>query len=122
MRIWGGAGSSFLVNPKSKNKEMAVKFLKWLTDNNQQAYLSQATLNLPANNEILQIIPSILSQFADSMESSTHPNTWGISEFSPVIEALDKGIQSIIIGEKTPQQVAQEVQKIKGRELARKRR
>ncbi|MDD5156011.1 MAG: extracellular solute-binding protein [Candidatus Omnitrophica bacterium] len=121
MRIWGGAGSSFLVNPQSKNKELAVNFLKWLTDNNQQAYLSETTLNLPANKEILGNIPAILSQFADDMDATTHPNTWGISEFPQVIETFDKGIQSIIIGEKTPEQVAVEVQKIKERELSRKR-
>lgn len=121
MRIWGGAGSSFLVNPKSKNTDSAVKFLKWLTDNNQQAYLSEATLNLPANKEILRNISSILAQFADDMELTTHPNTWGISESSQVIETFDKGIQSIIIGEKTPEQVAGEVQRIKERELKRQR-
>ncbi len=121
MRIWGGAGSSFLVNAQSKNKEEAVKFLEWLTDNEQQAYLSEMTLNLPANRDSLNKIPGILSQFADDMEATTHPNTWGVSEFSTVIEAFDKGIQSIIIGEKTPEQVAREVQKVKQRELARKR-
>jgi len=121
MRIWGGAGSSFLINAQSKNKEEAVKFLQWLTDNDQQVYLSEMTLNLPANRDSLNKIPSILSQFADDMELTTHPNTWGVSEFSPVIETFDKGIQSIIIGEKTPEQVAEEVQKMKERELARKR-
>jgi maltose-binding protein MalE len=49
MAIWGGAGSSFMVNLRSKNKEEAVKFLKWLTERDQQAYLSEATQNLPAN-------------------------------------------------------------------------
>jgi hypothetical protein len=44
-----------------------------------------------------------------------------VSEFPAVIEAFDKGIQSIIIGEKTPEQVAAEVQRIKERELATKR-
>jgi hypothetical protein len=34
---------------------------------------------------------------------------------------LDKGIQAIIIAEKTPEQVAAQVQKIKERELARKK-
>ncbi len=121
MSIWGGAGSSFMVNARSKNKEEAVEFLKWLTDKNQQAYLAEATANLPANKESLSKIPEILSQFADDMESTTHPNVWGISEFPAVIEAFDKGIQSIIIGEKTPEQIAAEVQKIKQRELAKKR-
>lgn len=122
MAIWGGAGSSFMVNARSKNKEEAVKFLEWLTDKDQQAYLSEATNNLPANKDSVKKIPEILSEFASAVDLSTHPNVWGVSEFSPVIEAFDKGIQSIIIGEKTPEQVAAEVQKIKERELAKKRK
>jgi len=121
MAIWGGAGSSFMVNARSKNKEEAVKFLKWLTDRDQQAYLSEATQNLPANRDSLTKIPEILKQFADDMESTTHPNIWGVSEFPTVIEAFDKGIQSIIIGEKSPEEVASEVQKIKERELAKRK-
>ena len=119
--IWGGAGSSFIVNARSRNKEEAVKFLKWLTDAPQQAYLAEATNNLPANKNCLRKIPPILAQFADGMEVATHPNTWGISEFPAVIEAFDKGIQSIIIGEKTPEQIAGQVQKLKEREMAKKR-
>jgi ABC-type glycerol-3-phosphate transport system substrate-binding protein len=119
--IWGGAGSSFMVNAKSKNKEAAVRFLRWLTDSDQQAYLAEATNNLPANKQALKNIPAILEQFADGLDLSTHPNTWGVSEFPAVIEALDVGIQSIIIGEKTAEQIGAEVQKIKERELAKKR-
>jgi len=122
MAIWGGAGSSFMVNARSDRKEEAVKFLKWLTDRDQQAYLSEITNNLPANKNSLNKIPDILAQFAKGMESATHPNLWGVSEYSVVIETLDKGIQSIIIGEKTPEQVAAEAQKMKEREMAKKRR
>jgi len=121
MSIWGGAGSSFMVNARSNNKDKAVEFLKWLTDRDQQAYLSEVTNNLPANKNSIAKIPEILAQFSEAMEVATHPNIWGVSEFSPVIEALDKGIQSIIIGEKTPEQVAQEVQLIKERELAKRK-
>lgn len=121
MTIWGGAGSSFMVNARSKNKEAAVRFLQWLTDRDQQAYLAQVTNNLPANKDALSKIPGILAQFADDMEHTTHPSTWGVSEYPAVIEALDKGIQSIIIGERTPKQVAQEAQRIKERELAKKK-
>ncbi|MFA5437298.1 MAG: extracellular solute-binding protein [Candidatus Omnitrophota bacterium] len=121
MAIWGGAGSSFMVSGRSKNKEEAVKFLRWLTDVPQQAYLAEETNNLPANKESLKKIPELLANFARAMDYATHPRVWGVSEFSPVIEAFDKGIQSIIIGEKTPQQVASEVQRIKERELAKKR-
>ncbi len=119
--IWGGAGSSFMVNANSKNREEAVKFLKWLTDKDQQAYLADATSNLPANKDCLNKISPLLAQFADDIDNTTHPNVWGVSEFPAVIEALDRGLQSIIIGEKTPEAVAQAVQKIKERELAKKR-
>jgi len=119
--IWGGAGSSFMVNARSKNKEEAVRFLAWLTDQDQQAYLAQETNNLPANKNSLARIPEILAQFSRGMDYATHPNIWGVSEFSLVIEAFDRGIQSIIIGEKTPEQVAGEVQGIKERELAKRR-
>jgi ABC-type glycerol-3-phosphate transport system substrate-binding protein len=121
MMIWGGAGSSFIVNAQAKNKEEAVRFLKWLTEVEQQTYLSEKTLNLPSNRQSLGNIPEILANFAKGMESATHPNIWGVSEFSAVIEAFDKGIQSIIIGEKAPEQVATEVQRIKEREMAKKR-
>ena len=121
MVIWGGAGSSFMVNARSRNKEEAVKFLTWLTDEDQQAYLAQATNNLPANKRSLSKIPEILAQFARGMDFATHPNVWGVSEYSLVTEAFNLGIQSIIIGEKTPEAVAAEVQKVKDRELARKK-
>ena len=122
MAIWGGAGSSFMVNAKSPNKAEAIKFLLWLTEKEQQAYLAQATRNLPANKEALEDIPTILSQFADDMEATTHPSTWGVSEFPAVIEAFSKRIQSIVIGERTPEEVAKEIQSIKERELAKKKR
>lgn len=121
MAIWGGAGSSFMVNARSKNKEESVKFLRWITERDQQAFLSQATNNLPANKNAASKISDILAQFANSVENATHPNVWGVSEFSVVIEAFDKGIQSIIIKERTPEQVAADVQKIKEREMAKRR-
>jgi len=120
--IWGGAGSSFMVNAKSKNKEEAVNFLKWLTDRDQQAYLVEKTLNPPANKNALNKISPIVAQFAGDIERTTHPNTWGISESPQVTETFSKGIQSIIIGEKSPKQVAQETQKIKEKEMAKKAR
>ncbi|MDD5347210.1 MAG: extracellular solute-binding protein [Candidatus Omnitrophica bacterium] len=117
--IWGGAGSSFMVNARSKNKEAAVAFLKWLTTKEQQAYLSAATMSLPANKDCLTGIPDVLARFARDLELATHSYTWGISEYPQVIEAMGKGIQSIIIREMTPGQVASEVQKAKERQTAR---
>ncbi len=117
MRIWGGAGSSFVVNNASPRKDKAIAFLKWLTQKDQQAFLSFTTKNLPSNREALASIPAILSEFASVMDMTTHPTIWPYNENALVIEKFDKGIQSIIIGEKTPAEVAREVQQIKEREL-----
>ena len=117
MMIWGGAGSSFMVNANSERIEKAAAFLKWLTDKEQQVFLAKETNNLPANKHSLEDIPEVLSQFADDMDNTTHPNIWGVEEFPVVKETFKKGIQSIIIGEKTPQQLAIEIQAIKEREL-----
>jgi len=120
MTIWGGAGSSFMVNKQSKSVQEAINFLKWITDSRQQIYLAKETQNLPSNKYSLKDIPMVLSQFAGAMDNTTHPSIWGVNEFPAVIEAFDKGVQSIIIGEKTPEELGQEVQKIKEREMAKK--
>lgn len=120
MSIWGGAGSSFMVNNKSKNIQDAVNFLKWITDAPQQIFLSKETQDLPSNKYSLKDIPMVLSQFASAMDNTTHPSVWGVSEFPQVMEAFGKGIQSIIIGEKTPEQLGKEIQAIKEREMAKK--
>ena len=122
MSIWGGAGSSFMVNARGKFKEEAVKFLRWFSDEEQQSYLSSATNNLPANKQSAASSLKINALFARGMDYATHPNAWDVSEFSMVIETWSKGIQSIILGEKTPVQVAAETQAVKEREMARKRK
>jgi raffinose/stachyose/melibiose transport system substrate-binding protein len=119
LKIWGGAGSSFVVNAGSPVKDKAIAFLKWLTAKEQQAVLAHETNNLPSNKAALSVISSILEEFAKGMDQSTHPTIWPVNEDPLVIEAFDKGIQAIIIGEKTPQQVAQDVQTVKDRQSSR---
>jgi len=121
MVIWGGAGSSFMVNAKSEKREQAIGFLRWLTDKKQQVFLAKSTQNLPSNKYSLAEIPPILAEFADDMERTTHPSILPVAEFPRVIESFNKGIQSIITGEKTPEQVAKEVQKVKEREIKSQR-
>jgi raffinose/stachyose/melibiose transport system substrate-binding protein len=115
LKIWGGAGSSFVVNAGSPNKDKAIAFLQWLTAKQQQVVLARETNNLPSNKEALSVIPPILDEFAKGMDQSTHQSIWPINEDPTVVEAFDKGLQSIMIGEKTPQQVAREVQAVKDR-------
>ena len=119
MKIWGGAGSSFVVNNHSPRKDKAITFLKWLTDKEQQEYLANATKNLPSNRNAVSAIPKVLEEFSKGMDHVTHPTIWKLTENPLVTERFTKGLQSIILGKKTPQQVAQEVQEIKIREIAR---
>ncbi|MBI4353036.1 MAG: extracellular solute-binding protein [Candidatus Omnitrophica bacterium] len=120
MKIWGGAGTSFMVNDRSPRRENAIRFLKWLTEDKQQVFFAGRTQNLPANKNCLSDIPLVLAQFADDMDNTTHPNVYPVRENAAVTEAFDKGIQSILIGEKTPEAVAREVQKVKEKELRKK--
>lgn len=119
MVTWGGAGSSLMVNAKSPKAQEAVDFLRWLTDEPQQRALLAATHNIPSNQAAAADLPGPLAAFADDMQAVIHPRLFRVQERSTVIEVFDKGIQSILIGEETPRQVAQAVQEAKQREEAR---
>ncbi|MBI4342298.1 MAG: extracellular solute-binding protein, partial [Candidatus Omnitrophica bacterium] len=120
MTTWGGAGSSFFINAKSPRSAEALAFLQWLTAEPQQRYLLEATHNIPANRLAAAHLPPALSAFADDMDATVHPRLFNVQEHSAVIEALDKGIQSILIGEATPSLVAKQVQDVKQRETTRR--
>ena len=122
LKIWGGAGSSLVVNNTSPNKEKAIQFLKWLSAKEQQAYLSEETKNLPANRYAISKISQVLSDFAKAMDNMTHPTIWPLGEDALVKEKFDRGLQSIVINEKKPQEVAVEVQQVKNRQMEKKRR
>ncbi|HOW35275.1 MAG TPA: extracellular solute-binding protein [Candidatus Omnitrophota bacterium] len=121
MAIWY-TGSSFVVNGGSMNKQKSIDFLKWLTAREQQAVFAAETKNLPANKKALSAVDPILSGFAKGADYGTHPTAWRVNEHPKVSERFTKGIQSIIIGEKTPQEVAQEVQAAKEKVLERESR
>ena len=120
--IWGGAGSSLMVNASSPNRDKATAFLKWLTDKEQQRFLSEKTKNLPANRHALADLPEELADFGKGMNFSTHPTIWPLEEDALVKEKFTKGLQSIIIGEHTPEEVARGVQEVKERQLQRAKR
>ncbi len=119
-RIWGGAGNSLMVNNQSPRKAEAMKFLKWITDDAQQAYFANATNNLPANRNAVSGLAPVLAQFSDDLDNTFHLNTMPAHELPQVVEAWDKGIQSIMIQERTPAQIAQDVQNVKERESRHK--
>jgi ABC-type glycerol-3-phosphate transport system substrate-binding protein len=121
MYVWGGT-TSFVVNAKSPMKAEAVGFLKWLTDEKQQRYLARTTRNIPSNRYCADVLSGPILGFANSMDNVVHPRLLPIEEFPLVTEAFDKGIQSIIIGEATPQEVARAVQEAKEREMKKARK
>ena len=122
MVSWGGAESSLVVNALSPNRDKAVEFLRWLTEKEQQAYLSAELHILPVNRAAMADVPGALAEFARSVETSTHPKIWPVNEDPVVGEVFQKGIQAIIIGERTPQAVARDVQAAKARQMERTKR
>jgi len=115
IKIWGGAGSSFMVNSKSADKEKAVAFLKWITEPKQQKFLADKTSNLPAVKLDDKELPPRLEAVMSGLNDLTHPNTWPVNEDSRVTEILNKDLQQIVMGLKTPQDAAKEVQEVKER-------
>jgi len=113
IKIWGGAGSSFLVSAKSPQREEAVKFLKWLTAKSQQEFLVAKTNNLPAIRKCEEALSPTLKTLVDDFNILTHPNIWPKNEDSRVLEVMNKGLQQIVMGIKEPAELAQEIQKVK---------
>ncbi|MFH1505020.1 MAG: extracellular solute-binding protein [Candidatus Omnitrophota bacterium] len=119
IKIWGGAGSSFMINAKSTNKTKAVQFLKWLTGKNQQEFLAVKTNNLPSIKNCEQGLSQTLKSLTNDLNILTHPNIWPYNEDSRVTEVLIKGLQQIVMGIKTPEEVAAEIQEVKIRVMRR---
>jgi ABC-type glycerol-3-phosphate transport system substrate-binding protein len=113
LKIWGGAGSSFMVYSGSPKKTEAVKFLQWLTAEEEQKFLAKETNNLPAISNVETQLPSLLKGLLANLTSLTHPDTWPRNEDSRVIEIMNRGLQQIVMGLKTPEEVAREIQQKK---------
>ncbi|MBN3040779.1 MAG: extracellular solute-binding protein, partial [Candidatus Omnitrophica bacterium] len=113
VKIWGGAGASFMVNANSTDKEQAVDFLKWLTEKEQQVFLIKETSNLSSIMGNEDVLAPILKDLIPNLDNLTHPDTWPQNEDSRVIETLNKGLQQIVNGLKTPEEVAREIQQKK---------
>ena len=113
IKVWGGAGSSFMVDANSPKKNQAIKFLKWLSAKKQQEFLAKKTNNLPAIKNADEKLPPILKSLLGTFKNLTHPNLWPRNEDPRVIETMNSGLQQIVMGLKTPEEVAGEIQKKK---------
>ena len=119
IKVWGGAGSSFMVNTNSPKKNQAVKFLKWLSAKEQQIFLAKETNNLPAIKNIDEELPPILKNLLGTFGDLTHPDIWPKNEDSRIIEIMNRGLQQIVMGFKTPEEVAREIRNKKEKVLSR---
>jgi ABC-type glycerol-3-phosphate transport system substrate-binding protein len=115
MKLFGGEGSSFFVNAKSKNKQKAIDFLRWLTSDEPQVFLSKATLNIPSNKNVADGISPILKIFANSIDNTFEQLP--VLESWQVLNSMSVNLQSIIIGEKTPEQAVRNLQSEKERQI-----
>ena len=111
VRIPGGVGAMAFVVGTSPHKVEAAKFLQWLTDAPQQAIYANGSANLPANPTVAdaQSLTPNLKAFSSKMDSliPALPNTMPAA----VDTTMQKGIQQILAGSKTPAQVAASMQK-----------
>lgn len=113
--MFGGEGSSLFVNASSPNKQKSIDFLRWMTQRGPQAFLAKETLNIPSNKEIADDLPPILKVFSENIKNTFDSlpkiEAWQVTNF------ININLQSVIIGERTPEQAAKEVQGEKERQM-----
>jgi len=111
-KIAGVAGGGIAVNSNlsEKEQEAAFEFLKYFYSEEMYQQLVKANIVVPAIVEMDDSIPQI---FKDA-------NSFAQNGLSPVYDAtltpeltdiINNGLQSITIGEKTPEELAEEMQK-----------
>ena len=111
--IQGGYGVVLAVNAVSPNKDEAINFLKWLTAPEQQAQYAKTSFNLPASSEVTKKVKldGGVGDFADDA-GRIIPNVGLKGRGGDVDTEITRGIQSIMLKKKTPQQVVDDVNKI----------
>ena len=111
VRIPGGVGATAFVVGTSPDKEEAAKFLQWLTETPQQATYANGSANLPANPKVAeaQALTPNLKAFSSKMDSLIP--ALANNQPASVNTTMQKGIQQILAGSKTPAQVAASMQK-----------
>ncbi len=104
--IQGGYGAVLAINASSANKEDAVKFLKWITGPAQQAKYAKESFNLPASSEVTKKVKldGGIGEFADDT-GKIIPNVGLKGRPGDVDTMIIRGIQSIVLKQKTPAQV-----------------
>ncbi|GAA3112217.1 hypothetical protein GCM10010530_38810 [Kribbella aluminosa] len=107
-RVYGGVGKGACINPKGKNVDAAVKFVQWLTEPEQAKVFVDMVGLIPANPKVTAAdLPSQVAGFAslvNAIEITPSPlNT-------DARTALVSGVQSLVLKEKTVDQVLDDLE------------
>jgi raffinose/stachyose/melibiose transport system substrate-binding protein len=109
-RTYGGTGKNGSVNAKGKQVDEGVKYIKWLTEKEQEQTFMDMVPLVPTNPAALdpaKVSPQ-LKTFAgliDKVYKVTTPMK------GPLVEAFMKGVQSILLKEKSVDQVLDDLEK-----------
>ncbi|MCC7368655.1 MAG: extracellular solute-binding protein [Chloroflexi bacterium] len=109
-RTFGGTGKNGVVNAKGKNVDESLKYIKWLTEKEQEITFMEMVPLVPTNPAALdpQKVSPQLSTFAgliDKVYKAKNPMK------GPIVEAFMKGVQSMLLKEKTVEQVMDDLEK-----------
>lgn len=110
LAIPGGVGAQLMVVGTSPHKDEAVKFVRWLTDADQQVKYATESANLPANKEIAGQLDSspVLKAFSSQMDRvfPTLPTA-----MPPAVQTtMHAGLQNILAGKSDARTVAAAMQ------------
>jgi ABC-type glycerol-3-phosphate transport system substrate-binding protein len=109
-RTFGGTGKNGVVNAKGKNVDESLKYIKWLTEKEQEQTFMEMVPLVPTNPAALEpskISPQ-LSTFAGLIDKVYKAPT---PMKGPLVEGFIKGVQSILLKEKTVEQVMDDLEK-----------
>ncbi|MCK5242165.1 extracellular solute-binding protein [bacterium] len=113
MYFIGGVGKGCAITQNTEDAEETLAFLKWFLAKAQQVMLAKESRQIPANVQAMDDIDPLLQGFAKGMHSLT-PDL-KLEEKNEVREVLQKGVQSIIIGEEIPQDILKKAWEVKQR-------
>lgn len=107
--IQGGYGAVLCLNANSKYKQEAVKFLQWITDAEQQGKYAIESMNLPASKAVAEKVnlEGGIGDFADDV-GRIIPIIGLKGRPGDVDTYIIRGIQAIVLKQKTPEQVVKE--------------
>lgn len=111
-KIAGAAGGGIALNSElsGKKKEAAFKFLKFFYSDEMFEQLVKANIIVPANLELDDSIPQIFKDANGFAQGGIAP-VYDATLTPELTDVINNGLQSITIGEKTPKQLAEDMQK-----------